>query len=127
MADLTPERAPARLCEISADARAAVLLDENGLAGSGELDPDRAGTLAELAAELFEAAAEAGGDPPHELEAQVDGGAVFAVRRPPWTLATVARRAALASLMLYDLRAVLAELEGERGIHVLRPGGEERA
>ena len=43
---------------------------------------------------------------------QVPGGAVFASRTPRWTLAVVARRAALSSLMLWDLRAVLGELEG---------------
>jgi hypothetical protein len=37
---------------------------------------------------------------------------VFASRTPRWTLAVVARRAALSSLMLWDLRAVLGELEG---------------
>ena len=36
-------------------------------------------------------------------------GAVFASRTPRWTLAVVARRGALASLMLYDLRAVLGD------------------
>ena len=43
---------------------------------------------------------------------QVPGGAVFASRTPRWTLAAVAKRGALSSLMLYDLRAVLGELEG---------------
>ncbi len=37
---------------------------------------------------------------------------MYASRTPRWTLAVVARRAALSSLMLYDLRSVLAELEG---------------
>ena len=53
-----------------------------------------------------------GVDPPEQVEAQVEGGAVYASRTPRWTLAVVARRAALSSLMLYDLRAVLGELEG---------------
>jgi hypothetical protein len=43
----------------------------------------------------------------------VEGGAVFLVRRPRWTIAAVARRTALSSLMLYDLRAALDGLEGE--------------
>ena len=43
---------------------------------------------------------------------QVPGGAVFASRTPHWTLAAVAKRGALSSLLLYDLRAVLGELEG---------------
>ena len=40
------------------------------------------------------------------------GGAVFASRTPRWTLAAVAKRGALSSLMLYDLSALLGELEG---------------
>ena len=51
-------------------------------------------------------------EPPEQVEVQVPGGAVFASRTPRWTLAAVARRGALSSLMLYDLRAVLGELEG---------------
>ena len=42
----------------------------------------------------------------------MDNGTVFASRTPQWTLAVVARRTALSSLMLMDLRAVLGELEG---------------
>ncbi len=114
---LTPERTPARLCELSTDARAAVLLDAAGsLAGASEEDPARARELGELARELFEAVDKATRDwdvePPEQVEAQVPGGTVFASRTPRWTLAVVARRAALPSLMLWDLRAVLAELEG---------------
>jgi hypothetical protein len=114
---LTPERTAARLCELSSDARAAVLLDAAGsLAGSSDLDPDRARALARCAHELFEAvdhaARDGDADPPEQVEAQVSGGAVYASRTPRWTLAVVGRRATLSSLMLYDLRAVLGELEG---------------
>lgn len=110
-----PERVPARLCELSTDAREAVLLDAAGaLAGSTIEDRAYAGEFAELARELFAAVDSAGapGDPAEQVEAQVAGGAVFASRTPRWTLAVVARRAALASLMLYDLKAMLGELEG---------------
>jgi hypothetical protein len=114
---LTPERTAARLCELSSDARAAVLLDAAGsLVGSSDLNPGRARALAERARELFEAvdhaAGDGGADPPEQIEAQVVGGAVYASRTPRWTLAVVGRRATLSSLMLYDLRAVLGELEG---------------
>jgi hypothetical protein len=114
---LTPERAAARLCELSGDARAAVLLDAAGsLAGSGGVRPEAARPLAELAHGLFQAvdraAWPAGAEPPEQVEAQVENGAVYASRTPRWTLAVVARRSALSSLMLYDLRAVLGELEG---------------
>jgi hypothetical protein len=114
---VTPERTAARLCELSSDARAAVLLDAAGsLAGASDMHPDRALALAERARELFEAVDHATGDggaePPEQVEAQVAGGAVYASRTPRWTLAVVGRRATLSSLMLYDLRAVLGELEG---------------
>ncbi len=114
---LTPERTARRLCELSADARAAVLLDAAGVpAGCHGVTPDRSAELAELARELFEAVDRAHrdipGGPPEQVEAQVDGGTVFASRTPSWTLAVVARRTALSSLMLMDLRAVIGELEG---------------
>jgi hypothetical protein len=113
-AALTPDRVPQRLCELSSDARAAVLLDAAGaLAGCTDPDRSRAERIAALARELFEAVDTAPAPAPAEqVEAQVQSGAVFASRTPRWTLAVVARRAALSSLMLYDLRAVLGELEG---------------
>jgi Roadblock/LC7 domain len=116
-ATLTPEATPGRLLDLSADARAAVLLDAAGSpAGSSETEPGRARALADLARELFETVDRAtrdwDADPPQQVEVQVPGGAVFASRTPRWTLAVVARRGALSSLMLWDLRAVLDELEG---------------
>lgn len=118
MADtLTPERAAGRLRELSADVRAAVLLDAAGsLESATEAEPERARALGELARRLFEEVDRATRDwdtePPEQVEVQVPGGAVFASRTPRWTLAAVAKRGALSSLMLYDLRAVLGELEG---------------
>ena len=115
---LTPERTARRLCELSADARAAVLLDAAGVAGGRPRGARRSapGSSAELARELFEAVDRAHrdmpGGPPEQVEAQVEGGTVYASRTPRWTLAVVARRTALSSLMLMDLRAVLGELEG---------------
>jgi hypothetical protein len=114
---LTPDAAPGRLLELSSDARSAVLLDAAGApAAWTEADPKQGRALAELARELFETVDRAtrdwDPDPPEQIEVQVPGGAVFASRTPRWTLAVVARRAALSSLMLMDLRAVLGELEG---------------
>jgi hypothetical protein len=107
---VAPEEASGRLCDLSADARAAVLLDGEGeLVGSS--DPEREDDLAEAARDLLRAVDRAAPEPPTEVEAQVLGGAVFAVRRPEWTLVAVARRSALSSLMLYDLRAMLARVE----------------
>src|SRR5918994_5901931 len=128
----TPELAPERLCELSADARAAVLLDAAGsLAGAHGLPKERSTELGELARQLFEAVDRANrdipGGPPEQVEAQVDGGAVYASRTPRWTLAVVGRRAALSSLMLMDLRGVLGELEGGPPIRRSTPAVEEGA
>jgi predicted regulator of Ras-like GTPase activity (Roadblock/LC7/MglB family) len=128
---LTPERTAARLCELSSDARVAVLLDAAGsLAGSSESDRERAEALAALTRELFETVDRAtrdwDADPAEQVEIQMTDGAVFTSRTPRWTLAVVARRGALASLMLYDLRAVLGELEGRPPIR-RAAAAEERA
>ncbi len=114
---LTPERAAEYLRGLSTDVRGAVLLDAAGsLAGASDDDHDNAHTLADLARRLFEEVDRATRDwdtePPQQVEVQLVAGAVFASRTPRWTLAAVARRGALSSLMLYDLRAVLGELEG---------------
>jgi hypothetical protein len=114
---LTPERTARRLCELSADARAAVRLDAAGApAGFHGVTRSHSGDLAQLARTLFEAVDRAHrdmpGGPAEQVEVQVDGGIVYASRTPSWTLTVVARRTALSSLMLMDLRAVLGELEG---------------
>jgi hypothetical protein len=124
-----PERAPRRLCELSSDARAAVLLDAAGsVAGMHGVSKGRSEDLAQLTRELLEAVDRAHrdlpGGPPEQVEAQVEGGLVCASRTPRWTLAVVARRNALASLMLMDLRAVLGELEG--GPSIRRAAAAER-
>jgi hypothetical protein len=118
MADtLTPERAAERLRGLNADVRAAVLLDAAGsLTGASDDDHDRAPALGELGRRLFEEVDRATRDwdaePAEQVEVQVPGGAVFGSRTPRWTLVAVAKRGALSSLMLYDLRSVLGELEG---------------
>src|SRR3954452_19745004 len=105
MADtLTPERAAERLRGLSADVRAAVLLDAAGsLAGASDDDHDHARELADLARRLFEevdrATRDWDTDPPEQVEVQIPGGAVFASRTPRWTLAAVAKRGALSSLL----------------------------
>ncbi|MFN2616243.1 MAG: hypothetical protein ABR581_03870 [Thermoleophilaceae bacterium] len=105
---LTADRTPARLRELSGDVRAALLLD-----GRGELEAVAGGPeeLADEARELLAAVdriAPAG--PPDELEVQFPRGAVYIVRRREWTLAAVAGRGSLSSLVRWDMRAVLAEL-----------------
>ena len=127
-----PERTARRLCELSADARAAVLLDAAGApAGFHGVTGDRSGDLAQLARTMFETVDRAHrdmpGGPPEQVEIQVDGGTVYGSRTPHWMLAVVARRAALSSLMLMDLRAVLGELEGGPPLRRSTPASERGA
>ncbi len=106
-----PSEAAGRLVEMSADVRAAVLVDPaGGLVAAGGTDRPRARQLAGLAHDLV-AAADAAGEPTEHLEAQTHDGAVFAVRNARYTLACVARRVALPALVLYDMRQTLVALE----------------
>jgi predicted regulator of Ras-like GTPase activity (Roadblock/LC7/MglB family) len=116
---LTPELALRYLDELSTDIRAAVLLDSDGrlaAAHAAESDPPPGDKLAEQAMRLFNHAEEAAGTlhafegPVTQVEATTADGAVFAVRAEGWTIAVVAGRFALPSLMFYDLRAVLSDL-----------------
>jgi predicted regulator of Ras-like GTPase activity (Roadblock/LC7/MglB family) len=115
---LTPELALRYLDELSTDIRAAVLIGGDGrvaAAHAADGDPP-ADKLGDLAARLLARADEAAGDlhsfqgPVTQVEATTATGAVFAVRAEDWTIAVVAGRFALPSLMFYDLRAVLSDL-----------------
>jgi hypothetical protein len=115
---LTPELALRYLDELSTDIRAAVLLDGAGHVAAAHAaagDPP-AGKLGKLAGRLFKHAEKASASthafegPVTQIEATTNDGAVFAVRAEGWTIAVVAGRFALPSLMFYDLRAVLEDL-----------------
>ena len=70
------------------------------------LTPDLAlDYLGELSIQLLDAAAD--GD---QVEVVTTEGSVFAVRGESWTVAVVAGRQPLASLMFYDLRNVVRDL-----------------
>lgn len=98
--------------EVSEDVRAAVLMDSAGaLIAASDVDPPRAALLAELAQELIEAVDAVAPEPTEQIEARVEGGAVFAVRTVRHSLVCVARRLALPALVLYDLRQAMLELE----------------
>lgn len=131
-AELTPDQTAERLCELSTEVRAAVLLDAAGAPAAVHGVPkEDERELAELARGLFDAVDRAHrdlpGGPPEQVEVQVDAGVVYASRTPRWTLAAVARRTALSSLTLMDLRAVLAELEDGRPIRRSQAAGERTA
>ena len=98
---LTPPLALDYLRELSADIRAGVVLAPDGTHLAG---PD---ALAEPARDIFAAA----GDAP-ELHVTTPDGAVYGARSGRHAIAVVCGRFALPSLIRYDLRLVLADLEG---------------
>jgi len=98
------------LGELSTDIRAAVVVDSQGdvSAVTGD-DSERGEKMRTLALELLDAAAGAG-DGVDQVEVVTSGGSVFAVRGEAWSVAVVAGRQPLASLMFYDLRNVVRDL-----------------
>ena len=110
---LTPALALDFLAELSTDIRAGVLLDSDGaLAASWQGDDEKGERVRELVVELLEHAdAASGSSKPAQVEVAMPGGDVFCVRQGGWTIAVVTGRYALSSLMFYDLRKVLEDLE----------------
>ena len=107
---LTPELALDYLGELSADIRAAVLLDAGGSLASSTAESPIAERMRDYAAELFERADAADDGPVTQVEVGTGSATVFAARNERWAIAVVASRAALSSLMFYDLRHVLEDL-----------------
>jgi hypothetical protein len=103
---LTPDLALDYLGELSTDIRAVVVLDAGGkvAAVTGD-DRDRGERMGELASEMLDAAGDGA-----QVEVVTTEGSVFAVRGDSWTVAVVAGRQPLASLMFYDLRNVVRDL-----------------
>jgi molybdenum-dependent DNA-binding transcriptional regulator ModE len=99
---LSPERALARLAEMSRHVREAIVLDARGRRLAG------APALTEPARQLIAAAAAVEAA---EVEVAMERGAVYAARSSRHAIAVVTARAALPALMLYDLRMLLAQLD----------------
>jgi predicted regulator of Ras-like GTPase activity (Roadblock/LC7/MglB family) len=106
------EAAVARLQEMSPDLRGCAVIDSEGhlLAASG--DPNR---WSRPSAALLAAADEAGGEPATHLHVATEDGEAFAVRHDGLAMVAVAERFVLASLMVFDMRAVLRDLATELG------------
>src|SRR3954449_492477 len=97
------------LTEMSPDLRGAALLGPQGevLAASGE-EPERWG---EDAAALLAAADAAEEAPVEQVHIATEQGEGFAIRNEGLAAVAVTERFALASLMLFDLRSMLRELD----------------
>jgi hypothetical protein len=98
---LSPPTALERLSEMSPHVREAIVLDSRGRRVAG------AGALAAPARALLKAAPAA-----TELEVAASRGVVYAARSPRHAIAVVSGRGALPALMLYDLRMLLAQMDG---------------
>jgi hypothetical protein len=95
--------------ETSPEMRGCAILDEHGsvLAATGEDDERWRGAAAELVA----AADAAAGEPAAHVHVATGNGEVFMVRRGRLVAVAAAERFVLSSLMVFDLRAALRELE----------------
>lgn len=97
---------------LSPDIRASVVLDPSGAeAASSHEAEDGGDRMGDLVRALLRRADVAAGEPVSQVEVSTPAGVVFAVREEGWTVAAVTGRSALASLMFYDLRSVLSDLE----------------
>jgi predicted regulator of Ras-like GTPase activity (Roadblock/LC7/MglB family) len=101
------EGALAYLTEMSPDLRGAAILAPGGAVLAAAGPPER---WREDAAALLAVADRAGGEPVEQLHIATEQGEVFAVRHAGLVAVAVADRFALASLLLFDMRAVLRDL-----------------
>jgi hypothetical protein len=106
---LDPDQAVTYLSELSPDLRGCAIIDSRGelLAASGD-----EGRWHDAAVALLKAADEAGDEPIEHVHVATEDGEVFAVRDADRAIVAVTERFVLASLMVFDMRAVLRDLAG---------------
>jgi hypothetical protein len=106
------EQALAYLAEMSPDVRGAAILGAGGevLAASGDGE-----SWAREALALLEAVDEGREEPAEHVHVATEQGEVFLLRRHGMVAVTVTDRFALASVMSFDMRAVLRDLASPGG------------
>ena len=104
------ERALALLGEMSADMRAGAIVTAAGevLASDGP-----ATAWGERVAEVLAQADASAGDPAEHIHIATEAGELFLTRRDGLTVAAITERFVLASLMSFDMRAILGDLAEE--------------
>jgi predicted regulator of Ras-like GTPase activity (Roadblock/LC7/MglB family) len=112
---LTPELALDYLGQLSTDIKASAVVSADGRTAAASRSGEAGDRLRELTTQLFERADAADDQVVTQVEVSTGGGAVYAVRDERWTISVVTGRFALSSLMFYDLRTVLGDLEGRPG------------
>jgi predicted regulator of Ras-like GTPase activity (Roadblock/LC7/MglB family) len=103
------------LGELSTDIKASVVVSADGLTAADSLPGDSGDRMRELTQQLLERADAVDDEVVTQVEVSTGDGAVYAVRDEQWTVGVVTGRFALSSLMFYDLRRVLGDLEGRSG------------
>jgi hypothetical protein len=106
------EAAVARLTEMSPDLRGCAVLDGDGRALGASGDPEG---WASAGAALIAAADQAADEPASHVHVATEDGEAFAVRHEGLVMVAVAERFTLASLMIFDMRAILRGLAGGGG------------
>ena len=114
-AALSPELALEYLAELSTDVKASVVVSADGRTAAASRPGEPGDRMRELTQKLFEDADAADPQAVTQVEVSTGDGAVYAVRDERWTIGVVTGRFALSSLMFYDLRRVLGDLEGKSG------------
>jgi hypothetical protein len=106
------DAAVARLTEMSPDLRGCAVLGPEGRALAASGDPE---SWANAGAALLAAADAAGEEPASHVHVATEDGEAFAVRHEGLAMVAVAERFTLASLMIFDMRAVLRDLAKGNG------------
>jgi predicted regulator of Ras-like GTPase activity (Roadblock/LC7/MglB family) len=101
------EAALAYLTEMSPDLRGAAIFDASGAVLAASDDPDR---WREDAATLFAVADRADDEQVEQIHIGTEQGEVFGLRHAGLAAIAVTERFALASLTLFDMRALLRDL-----------------
>jgi predicted regulator of Ras-like GTPase activity (Roadblock/LC7/MglB family) len=101
------EHALAFLTEMSPDLRGGAILDSEGAVLAASEHPSR---WREDAAALLGVADRAGSEPVEQVHIATEQGEVFALRHAGLAAIAVTERFALASLLFFDMRAVLRDL-----------------
>jgi hypothetical protein len=112
-AALTPELALQYLGELSTDIKASLVVSADGRTAAASRPGEPGDRLRDLTDELFARADVADDRAVTQVEVSTGVGSVYAVRDERWTIGVVTGRFALSSLMFYDLRRVLGDLEGK--------------
>jgi predicted regulator of Ras-like GTPase activity (Roadblock/LC7/MglB family) len=109
---LTPELALEYLGQLSTDIKASMIVSADARTAAASRPGETGDRLRELTTQLFERADAADSQAVSQVEVTTGEGGVYAVRDERWTVGVVTGRFALSSLMFYDLRSVLGDLEG---------------